>query len=150
MRFIVCFLLLGLAGCATTAPVTTYTDPAAGADGAVLIREACLGQGRGMIHFQGVDSTEFETFQVQKLSLSPGEHTVRFKYMAPGFSYDITGEGATSIRHSFEPGVTYIARYRRTEPKRYKVWLEPIDAARAAGPDWICLQPAFEDRRYWQ
>lgn len=150
LRFVLVSLLLILTGCTTVAPMTTHIDPKAGSDAATLVREVCYGQGRGLIHFEGVDSVGFKPFQVQKLFVSPGEHTVRVVYLAPGISWNVIGEGSTSVTHKFDAHATYIFRYRRTGPKSYETWIEPIDASRVEAPGSVCLQSEFEDSRYWQ
>jgi len=98
----------------------------------------------------GVDATAFRRFQMQKLVPAPGEHTIKVLYMAPGASWAATGEGTTTVTHRFEADGTYIVRYRRTEPKNYKVWIEPIESSRTEVSNSVCLQPPFEDPRYWQ
>ena len=149
MRLTVAVLFACLAGCAS-APMATHVDPTAGTDGATLVKEVCLGKGRGLVHFTGIDATKFKQFQAQKLFVSPGEHTIGIVYMAPGASWNVSGEGLTPVTYNFEARGNYIVRYRRTGAKDYKVWIEPIDASRTQAPNSVCLQPAFEDSKYWQ
>ena len=143
------FFVVCLAGCATLDPL--YTDPASSSDHAVLVKEYCVGLGRGLVHFEGIDSTTFKKFQIQKLLVAPGQHTVKVLYMAPGARFDIVGSGKVkSLPYYFAPNSSYIVKYKRTDPSHYRVWIEPISAVQAQVANSVCTQPAFGDHRYWQ
>jgi len=148
MRLIALSILATFSGIASSATPITHTDPNAGQDAATVVKEFCIGQGRGLVHFEGIDETEFKRFKVQRIVTSPGTHTIRVLYKAPGARFDIEGQGATNLTYEFAPGGTYIVRYRRTDPEHYKTWIEPIDAAQAQTT--ICLAPPFDDPSYWQ
>ena len=148
MRLAVLSILATFSGVASSATPITYTDPNAGQDAATIVKEFCLGQGRGLVHFEGIDETKFKRLKVQKIVASPGVHTIKVLYLAPGARFDVGGAGVTSLTFEFAQRGTYIVRYRRTDPAHYKTWIEPIDATQAQAA--VCLAPPFEDSRYWQ
>ena len=127
-----------------------HLDPNPGENPVTIIKEFCPGKGRGLIHFDGYDQTTFKSFQILKIVASPGKHTIRAIFMAPGSRFDVQGEGSSSLEYEFEPGGSYLVRYRRTDPDHYVAWIEPLDAALAQSSNPICLEPPFEDSRYWQ
>jgi hypothetical protein len=144
--------ILGLAACSSLSVPNTmeYVDPLAGPDRAILVKEYCLGQGRGLVHFDGIDGNRFPAYKMQRLQVQPGTRVVKLFYMAPGASFNVEAHGELmSVTHDFAPNGAYIVRYRRTDPKHYRMWIEPIDPARAQTPNTVCLQPAFEDPTYW-
>ena len=127
-----------------------HVDPVAGENPATIVKEFCLGKGRGLIHFDGYDQAKFKPLTVQKIVASPGKHAISVIFRAPGSRFDLEQEGSRTLEYEFAPGGSYLVRYRRTDPDHYVAWIEPLDLAQAQSPNPICLEPPFEDSRYWQ
>ena len=136
-------LILLVAACSSlSVPTTgTYTEPgSSGSTASVLVKEHCLGEGVGVVHFQQLDTITFPAFQIAKVVLAPGRRTVSVSYFTTDrvMSHRV---GGASLTHDFQPGKAYIVRYRRTDAAHFRAWIEDIDPQRTVSVNTNCMQP---------
>ena len=135
-------LLALLAACSSlSVPTTgTFTEPgSSGSAASVLVKEHCLGEGVGVVHFQQLDAVSFPAFQIAKVVFVPGRRTVSVSYFTTDrvMSHRV---GGVSLTHDFQPGKAYIVRYRRTDATHFRAWIEDIDPQRTVSVNANCMQ----------
>jgi hypothetical protein len=117
---------------------------------AKLVREYCPGQGRGLIHFFGLDGTPIRirgTWPTY-LELAPGPRTLEMEFIGTDSSIYRRWTGKHAVQANLEAGKAYLVRYRRAATDLFTVWIEPLEDAASVGPaTTLCLQPAYPDPR---
>lgn len=132
-----------------------YRDPAIAGSGAYakVIREYCPGGGRGLIHFLNVDGN---LIRIRKtwptyLELAPGRHRLEMEFIGTASDIWSTWNGTAEIATDFEPGKSYIVRYRRNATDSFSVWVEAYDGFETVDMSTVsCMQPDYPDKRLHQ
>jgi hypothetical protein len=136
IRYSYMFLLVLISSCSTLSAPTTGTYIESGIDGnnsSILVKEHCLGDGIGVVHFRKLDSIKFPRFQIAKINFVSGTRSIHIDYFTTYQTGDIV------LTHDFQPNKAYIVRYDRTEQSTFRAWIEPIDSGLASTPNTNCF-----------
>ena len=121
-----------------------------------ILREFCAGEGRGLIHFEEYNGVKtYKTLgdrtNINLLTVPSGTATVKVLYMGPDSSLFREWQNTFEFQYNFEPGKTYLVRYKRETESTVAYELKDISNYQNVSENSrLCEHEGFSDKRYWK